>query len=660
MYNTLPIYTGRAYQSLSLYRRQSWIRAYDYCDPEDAKSSISSCCSPTYVVLISEPIQTNYISDAGHNFLELEARHEPVWVKAYRWINHSSETSYVRLPSSTPTKQSSRYLAPDESFRIGNFLYQLQADRVTPMQDIQVASSRPSTHDSEAPIIDDQGPQSLLDNRPPTPNPYSGTAVLETPVAQRHQVPSGPSDSPIGFKIRDFTQIEDDQAAATEDTKLSKRENSDQAENVIELKSKSAIVKTDLGILAKDDVSSQTTESSSQEIPCSNVSEKSETGRVDLSNDPRTSELKVPAQQSPHKRSASLVDWNDNNDDDVEESVHPVTSPLATPLASDRNHNGPPRKRQRRISTAVTEESQDSVKSTIHVELPPTTHPLAPSDRSSLRSGHEVKQSQESSESAFPTPRNHIKDTEPPSSNVSSRSTRQGQREQTASQDQVMKVVFASSSQVGGSTAYARFFRQYNIKQVKNMNDCDILCTGKDEVKRTSKLLLAILRGKEVVTDQWITRSVEQKKLLDTGGFIPEDPVREREWGTSLSDAIKRGQEGLKPFEGWTINFTPSAKKELGKSWSELKEICLVAGATAVQAMIPRKSPADTDSTVVIAASNEADQAILEERGWRVYSKDIITFSALRGGIDADSDEFLIGKKGKGSAAKKKGTKKAR
>ncbi|KAL8770637.1 MAG: hypothetical protein Q9209_003705 [Squamulea sp. 1 TL-2023] len=600
------------------------------------------------------------ILHAGHNSLELEARCEPVWIKAYPWINKSFETSYVRLPSSTPAKQFSRFLVPDEPFRIGDFLYLLQADRVTPTPDVQVMSSRPGNDDAEAPIINDQDPESRLDHRPSTPNPRSGTAVLETPVAQRHQNPPEPSDSPINFKIRDSTQVENDQVLATEGTTVSEQDNKDKAENIIDLESKSATVQTNLGIPANDDASSQTTESSSEEIPCSNILERSKAEGVDLSNDPRISEPRTPTQQSPHKRPLSSIDANEDDNDDVGESVLPITSPLVTPAAGSTNHEGPPRKRQRRVSTVVTEESQNSVKSTIHVELPPTTYPLAPSDRSSLKSGHDVKQSQGSSGSTFSTPRNSIRATEPPSSNISNRSTRQGQREQTASQDQVIKVVFASSSHVGGSTAYTKFFRQYNIKQVKNMNDCDILCTGKDEVKRTSKLLLAILRGKEVVTDQWITRSVEQKKLLDTAGFVPEDPVREREWGTSLSDAIKRGQEGLEPFEGWTINFTPSAKKELGKSWSELKEICLVAGATAVQAMIPRKSPADTDATIMIAASNEADQATLEERGWRVYNKDIITFSALRGGIDADSNEFLIVKKGNGSAAKKKGPKKAR
>lgn len=236
---------------------------------------------------------------------------------------------------------------------------------------------------------------------------------------------------------------------------------------------------------------------------------------------------------------------------------------------------------------------------------------------------------------------------------MSSRSTTR-QRGQGSSQDQVTKVVYASSTSVGESTAYTKFLRQHNVKQVKNVKDCDVLCTGKGELKRTSKLLLAVLTGKEVVTDQWIIQSAEQNQLLDTAEFVPEDQKREQEWGTSIADAIERGRQGLKPFEGWTINFTPSAKKELGSSWSELKEICLVAGVTAVQAMIPRKSPEEMDPTIVIAASNEADQATLEERGWRSFTKDIITFSALRGGIDADSNEFLAAKKGNGSAKKAK------
>lgn len=185
-----------------------------------------------------------------------------------------------------------------------------------------------------------------------------------------------------------------------------------------------------------------------------------------------------------------------------------------------------------------------------------------------------------------------------------------------------------------------------------------MLCLGKGEIKRTSNLLLTVLKGREVVTDQWVIKSAAEKTILDPKGFVPESMARAKEWGTSLADAIARGRRGLKPLEGWTINFTPDAKKELGTSWTELKDLCFAAGVHAVKAMVPKQGPKHDEATVVIAALHEPNLLSLEEIGWRVFNKDIVTFSILRGGIDPDSDEFLVHptktKKGGGRGRKKK------
>ncbi|KAL8910467.1 MAG: hypothetical protein Q9171_004218 [Xanthocarpia ochracea] len=602
----------------------------------------------------------------GQDLLEIEARWDSIWVKSYLWTNESSEPSFVRLQPSTPARQILHLLAPNEPFRIRDEEYLLQVDQAPPVQDVQVMSSRPSTDDADTPAMKEQGIESGLDNCSSTPNTGSGTAVLETPIAKRYrntlELSKSFTASIGGAAIQDKPGIgsppQSGSSTPTRDSTLATnpsitgRANADFAENTADLEPKSVVVETSLDVLPNDSASSQTTETSTQELPRSGALEKSEAEDVDPSEGHQALKGSSPAQQGPHKRSASPT----LDEDDSKKGVRPVNSPSSKPSVGGSGLKGPPKKRQRLGSTTATEESQDSVKSTIQVELPSTIHPPARSRKGLL---NDTKQPQESSKSTLSTPRNHMKSTEPPSSNTSSRSTRQVQRGQGSSQEQVTRVVYASSTSVGESTAYAKFLRQHNVKQVKNMSDCDVLCTGKGELKRTSKLLLAILRGTEVVTDQWVIQSVKQNRLLDTTRFVPEDSKREHEWGTSLSDAIKRGRKRLKPFEGWTINFTPSAKTELGKSWSELKEICLVAGATAVQAIIPRKSPAETDATVVIAASNEADQATLEARGWRCFSKDIITFSALRGGIDVHSDEFFVGEKENGSAKKKK-AKKAR
>lgn len=578
------------------------------------------------------------VLDTRQHVLELEAQCNSVWVKSHGWANDRSETPFVRLPSSNAYEHHLRSLAPDEPFRIGDKTYLLQVDQATPLQDVQVMSSRPSTNEADMPALNGQDSDLRSHNRLSTPNPGSGTAVLETPIARRYQDPVEPSKLSDTTIEGDTAQEKDSITLNGDDPGSNNQANKKNAMNIVDLEPKPALVETGLDVPQRDDSTTQSTESSSHELPHSDISNEAKADCVHLHEERQTPETRTPAQPSPRKRSASPAEVsNDLN--------RPSLSLEFSAVA--QGPEGPPKKRQRRVPPAATDESQNSIKSTIHVELPSPRSQLDPSTRT------DPLQSQGSSRSTLSTPRNQRKPTEPPSSNMSSRSTTR-QRGQGSSQDQVTKVVYASSTSVGESTAYTKFLRQHNVKQVKNVKDCDVLCTGKGELKRTSKLLLAVLTGKEVVTDQWIIQSAEQNQLLDTAEFVPEDQKREQEWGTSIADAIERGRQGLKPFEGWTINFTPSAKKELGSSWSELKEICLVAGVTAVQAMIPRKSPEEMDPTIVIAASNEADQATLEERGWRSFTKDIITFSALRGGIDADSNEFLAAKKGNGSTKKAK------
>ncbi|KAL8704974.1 MAG: hypothetical protein Q9201_001871 [Fulgogasparrea decipioides] len=384
--------------------------------------------------------------------------------------------------------------------------------------------------------------------------------------------------------------------------------------------------------------SSQTTQSSGDKSIASGASQKDNSALSEVSNNPRISCQTGPGRNNPRKRSINPgLGVTKAGLSDESRSVGDLPSVFE---GNNESTQGEPRKRQKVLASnraAVSNaESQDSVRSTIHVDIPRMPQAADPDVQLALSPVHEVDQSQESpNKSSLPrdidsTPRSSVKSTEPPSSSVkSARST---------GQKRVLRVVYASSTKIDEATVYTRFLRQQNVKQVKNVKDCDILCVGKGELKRTFNLILAILKGKQIVTDEWIVQSMKQDHMLETAGFIPDDPAG---WGTSVVDAIDRGRRESKPMQGWTINFTPSAKKELGKSWSELKELCLIAGA-AVQAMIPRKSPEASDPTIVVAASHEPDSVTLEERGWRVFNKDIITYSIIRGHVDASSDEFLV------------------
>lgn len=117
-----------------------------------------------------------------------------------------------------------------------------------------------------------------------------------------------------------------------------------------------------------------------------------------------------------------------------------------------------------------------------------------------------------------------------------------------------------------------------------------------------------------------------------------------REWGTTPSDAVKRGRQGVRALNDWTIHLTPNTKAKLGKGFSELKQICLQAGAKSVQATTPKQGPQELPQTLAIAIEEDKDLELLRANGWHSYSKEIITYSVLRGSLDLSSDEFSIEK----------------
>jgi hypothetical protein len=290
-----------------------------------------------------------------------------------------------------------------------------------------------------------------------------------------------------------------------------------------------------------------------------------------------------------------------------------------------------------------SEMSQDSARSTIHIAIPGKT-PLMESEQPAKRQKPSPIAAA-SSKSAL-TKRQAAASTrgsaEPSPSGRSTRSSLFDTVTSHPSTRTRMKILFASSTSIDKSTRPMNFLTSHNVKKVKSVVDCDVLCVGKGDLKKTSNLVMAVLHGKQIITDDWVVQSVTEGELLDIHDYLARDPTREAEWGTNLSEAIQRGKENVKPLLDSTIHFTTTAKKELGKGFAELKEIALLAGSKSVHASLPKTSNKGAPSTIIIAAHNDTDLAALEEGGWRSFSKDIITLSVLRGWLDAGNDEFLM------------------
>ena len=229
----------------------------------------------------------------------------------------------------------------------------------------------------------------------------------------------------------------------------------------------------------------------------------------------------------------------------------------------------------------------------------------------------------------------------------SSRTTRSSARDSPSKVQESLpqiRVLFASSTTLDTSKTFMKFLTAHGVQKATSIDDCTILCVGKEaELKRTSNLVLAVLNGKDVITDTWISESANAKMLLDLGQYKATDPWREGGWGTSLTEAIARGKEGLRPFVDWFFCFTPAVRKEFGKGFADIKSICLQGGAKSIQATLPRKGPQEPCKTIIVA-SNKDDQDVeaLHRNGWKVYSKDIITISILRGSLQLESEEFVL------------------
>ena len=88
---------------------------------------------------------------------------------------------------------------------------------------------------------------------------------------------------------------------------------------------------------------------------------------------------------------------------------------------------------------------------------------------------------------------------------------------------------------------------------------------------------------------------------------------------------------------------TQAFEKSLGSQAQAFEKIATLAGAESMDVVTEQEDMGSPDvSTLVLGIADDAQAATLSTAGWRIYEKDILTLSALRGKVDLDSDEFLL------------------
>ena len=298
------------------------------------------------------------------------------------------------------------------------------------------------------------------------------------------------------------------------------------------------------------------------------------------------------------------------------------------------------------LHASRAEDSQDSLMGTIHF-IQKTRDNRAQSTKSGAK-GRTASIFQKTPNSPGPP-------IEPNSSMRSTRSVVRQDLSQLNVSDDSIRILFSSSTAVSNSRPFMKFLSQQGIVKVHSVPQCTVLCVGKGELKKTSKLIMAIMLGKEVITDDWVTESAQCNKLQSIDDYLAQDPEREQEWRFNIRDAVERGRQELKILQDWTIIFTASARKEVGKSgFSDLKEIATYAGAKSILTTLPKKPPEELPLTLVIGTVADVESQSLAN--WKCYTRDIIGLSVLRGRLEIDSEEFLIQKpeQEKGSRKRKR------
>ena len=577
--------------------------------------------SPSVPCTLNMLSSLNEHVDTENGFVRLEALATNVYVQSlgYGFDGQSAHPCIQLRPSTSSVVRSSLQLRPGEGFHIGRRTFDVVPEE---HNDLRIASSGPSVAYYEAQVGQIEHPSKVVSN----PSGRGCTTVIESPKSRTNP-------STLVFNSIAEVAITGEEQSQTRPGSTSNR----------------SLLETIQG------VGRQTRSKRSHSL------HPPETKEGQPKESPRTGALQEPANEKDqsygklgtlesqkldmavvHQDEPTYPDQTANGSQGYNAqspacSVQNQTGSSSSPTDHISHKAAQPSsekqdKKKRKLSSTQAKDSQNSLIGSIHV---------TPEVR------NEANQTPKARTKVKITANNQMKSALPvtpiePSSSL--RSTRSAVREDLSylsSKNEGIRVLFANSTAIGDSRVLVRFLSQHDVKKVNSVSDCTVLCVGKGELKKTSKLIMTVMLGKEVITDDWVTESARLEKLQGFEQYLASDAEREAEWGFDLRDAIVRGRQGLKILRGWTVIFTASAKKEVGKSgFSDLREIASLAGAKSVSNTLPTTSPEGLPLTLVIGTVEDADSAALAR--WKVYTRDIISLSVLRGNLEIDNEDFLI------------------
>lgn len=207
-------------------------------------------------------------------------------------------------------------------------------------------------------------------------------------------------------------------------------------------------------------------------------------------------------------------------------------------------------------------------------------------------------------------------------------------------------IVFSTSCKIQTMRKTMQSISELGGKVTKDITKADILCIpDKEGLKKTSKLVLAVVLGKIIVTESWIVQCARENNFLQVEKYQPKDKAKEKEWGVALPAALNRrrceGADLEKLFKGYKVYLTRQLQDQLARTnnLDGFLEIATCMGASSVIRRLPLK---DGLNKIVLGVAGDFDAVAVGKLGLCLYDKDLLVMSALRGRREDDKEEFKI------------------
>lgn len=163
-----------------------------------------------------------------------------------------------------------------------------------------------------------------------------------------------------------------------------------------------------------------------------------------------------------------------------------------------------------------------------------------------------------------------------------------------------------------------------------------IASNGKESLRRTPKLMIALCKTSEIVTMKWLDDSAKKRKLLSTRKYLLlNDTAAEKKYDFCMGETLQKGdtlrQEGKTLLNGRHIYV---CKGVAGKKAPPEEELKLIIGAAGGKWVSPVRLKSLDPETALIITSDPPTKGQLD-------NKDVAR--AVKNGVKHASTSWLFG-----------------